>query len=173
MDRQRTASSSYRHGPQYARLNSQAGAGGWVSADDYGYYGYQWRQIDLENPHTIVTRVATQGRTTWNHWVTAYKVQYSNDGQNFNYYKEQGQDTVKVKLTKRERPPVWLYFKRQVVIAHFIRFKKKLFLIFFLNTPLKAPSTPHPNHITQKYNLIEAFFGSVEKLSYTRVSRKP
>ena len=61
LDRQITASSSYspRHGPQYARLNSQAGAGGWVSAEDYGYYGYQWLQIDLGNPHTIVTRVAT------------------------------------------------------------------------------------------------------------------
>jgi len=82
LDRQLTASSSYspRDGPQYARLNSQAGAGGWVSAENFGYYGYQCLQIDLENPHIIVTRVATQGRTTWNQWVTAYKLQYSNDG---------------------------------------------------------------------------------------------
>ncbi|XP_078343423.1 retinoschisin-like [Oculina patagonica] len=51
----------------------------------------QWLQVDLGKPDTIVIRVATQGRFDVNYqWVTMYKLQYSNDGVNFQYYKEQG-----------------------------------------------------------------------------------
>ena len=62
----------------------------------------QWLQIDLGN-QTNVTRVATQGRnhSNWHHghhsqWVTKYKVQYRDDGVNFQYYREQGKATDKV-----------------------------------------------------------------------------
>ncbi len=51
----------------------------------------QWLQVDLGKPDTIVIRVATQGRFDVNYqWVTMYKLQCSNDGVNFQYYKEQG-----------------------------------------------------------------------------------
>ena len=50
----------------------------------------QWLQIDLGNQHTKVTRVATQGRNDYSQWVTKYKLQYSDDGLNFQYYQENG-----------------------------------------------------------------------------------
>ena len=58
----------------------------------------QWLQVDLGNLDPIVTRVATQGRNgyQWMQWVAKYQLLYSKDGVNFQYYKEQGQNTVKV-----------------------------------------------------------------------------
>lgn len=55
----------------------------------------QWLQVDLGR-HTKVTGIATQGRNGYPQWVTKYKLQYSNDGVNFQYYREQGQTTEKV-----------------------------------------------------------------------------
>ena len=57
----------------------------------------QWLQIDLGVQYTSVTRVATQGRNGADQWVKTYKLQYSNDGEAFQYYKEQGQTTEKVR----------------------------------------------------------------------------
>ena len=58
----------------------------------------QWLQIDLGSQFTRVTGVATQGRNDrYSQWVRRYKLLYSNNGENFQYYKEQGQSTVKVK----------------------------------------------------------------------------
>lgn len=56
----------------------------------------QWLQVDFANRFTTVTRVATQGRTVHNQWVTMYRLQYSNDGAEFQYYKEQRQTAIKV-----------------------------------------------------------------------------
>ena len=71
--------------PQYA--------GSW-SADKKDLQ--QWLQVDLGSQYTRVTRVATQGRHDYSQWVTKYKLQYSNDGVNFQYYREQGQNVGKV-----------------------------------------------------------------------------
>ena len=57
----------------------------------------QWLQVDLGSEHTKVTRVATQGRHDYPQWVTKYKLQYSNDGVNFQFYREQRQTEDKVK----------------------------------------------------------------------------
>ena len=56
----------------------------------------QLLQIDLGNMNTKVTRVASQGRDGSNQWVTKYKLQYSTDGVNFQYYKDEGQNVDKV-----------------------------------------------------------------------------
>ena len=63
----------------------------------------QWFQIDvlgLNRKYVRVTRVATQGRDSTAYGgvqcVKTYKLQYSNDGVNFQYYKENGQTTAKV-----------------------------------------------------------------------------
>ena len=65
----------------------------------------QWLQIDvlsLNRKYVRVTRVATQGRDSTAYGgvqcVKTYKLQYSNDGVNFQYYKENGQTTAKVIL---------------------------------------------------------------------------
>ena len=100
-DEQITASSEYdpNHAAIQSRLHFQAGngkTGAWSagSNDDS-----QWLQIDLIGQY-IVTRVATQGRNGHAQWVTEYKLQYGDDGNNFQYYRKQGQtiDMVKIKF---------------------------------------------------------------------------
>ena len=61
--------------------------------------GNQWLKVDLGTFYTAVTRVATQGRngTSYRQWVTKYKLQYSDDGENFKYYTEEGQNIHKVR----------------------------------------------------------------------------
>jgi len=56
----------------------------------------QWLQVDLGNQQTAVTRVATQGKNGYSHWVTKYKLQYSYDGFSFQYYREQEKSPEKV-----------------------------------------------------------------------------
>ena len=65
----------------------------------------QWLQIDLGNQHTKVKRIATQGRNAFNQWVTKYKLLFSDNGVNFHYYKEQGNQAIKVRqsLTTNRR----------------------------------------------------------------------
>ena len=64
----------------------------------------QWLQIDLKSHHTIITRVATQGGKRHNPeendagWVTKYKLQYGDDGEHFQYYKNHTTTEEKVKL---------------------------------------------------------------------------
>ena len=99
-DRQMNASSEWSatHSPSHARLNYQptspSMAGSWsVRTSDI----HQWLQVDLESRFTKVTRIATQGRWDYDQWVTKYKLQYSKNGVNFLYFREQGQTKDKVK----------------------------------------------------------------------------
>ena len=98
-DRQISASSQldFNHAVIQARLHFKATAdkaGSWSArSNDVN----QWLQVDLGSRHTKVTRVATQGRNDSLQWITKYKLQYSDDGVNFQYYKEQGQTAAKVK----------------------------------------------------------------------------
>ena len=99
-DAQISASSQWDnyHGPRRARLNGKRSAGNGVGAwcaitNDI----YQWLQVDLRK-YTTVTRIATQGRSDWgNQWVTKYRLQYSEDGVNFHFYKALGQDSAMVR----------------------------------------------------------------------------
>ena len=98
-DAQITASSAYssRHAAYNGRLNRKAGvtnsAGSWTARTSNAN---EWLQIDLGNHYTTVSGVATQGRNGYGQWVKQYKLQYSNDGTNFQYYREQGQSSDKV-----------------------------------------------------------------------------
>ena len=99
-DAQISASSQWDnyHGPRRARLNGKRSAGNGVGAwcaitNDI----YQWLQVDLRK-YITVTRIATQGRSDWgNQWVTKYRLQYSEDGVNFHFYKALGQDSAMVR----------------------------------------------------------------------------
>ena len=105
IDAQITASSEqddvHVHAASHARLNFQEipnkEAGAWVS-DPIDVN--PWLQVDLGALDTKVTRVATQGRNSLNypHWVTKYKLQYGGNEKAFQYYREPGQDTDKVKM---------------------------------------------------------------------------
>ena len=97
-DAQITASSEYdsSHAAIHARLNFKAGGGkrgGWSARSSDAN---QWIQVTLGS-YTKITGVATQGRDGVGQWVTKYQLQYSDDGVNFDYYKEPGQTSPKVK----------------------------------------------------------------------------
>ena len=100
-DKQISASSEWdsNHAPIQGRLQfTKTGAkqGAWCALYNNAN---QWLQIDLRVQHRV-TRVATQGRNgAHSQWVTEYKLQYSNDGVMFQYYREEGQATDKVKNT--------------------------------------------------------------------------
>ncbi len=84
------------HSAIQSRINFK-GAGGirgaWSAASNSRN---QWLQIDLGSQYTKVTRVATQGRGDYPQWVTKYKLEFSNDGVNFQYYRGQGKVIDKV-----------------------------------------------------------------------------
>ena len=97
-DVQISASSKWnnRLGAERARLNGikvQGKLGAWRSG--YNRLG-QWLQVDLEK-YTTVTGLATQGRSDYSQWVTKYRMQYSDDGVSFQWYKEQTIGSVKVR----------------------------------------------------------------------------
>ena len=56
----------------------------------------QWLQIHLGDQYVNVTRIATQGCGMPEEWVTSYKLQYSDDGEIFQFYVETGKNTEKV-----------------------------------------------------------------------------
>ena len=98
-DAQISASSQWHdnNGPHRARLNRRrfgSKKGAWSSLKNDIY---QWLQVDL-GTYTTVTRIATQGRSDMSQWVTKYRLQYSEDGVNFHFYKALGQDSAKVRL---------------------------------------------------------------------------
>lgn len=99
-DGQISASSEWsdRHAANLGRLHFKGASGkvgSWSSrTNDFN----QWLQVDLRHQHNNITRVATQGRHDHGQWVSKYKLQYSDDGVNFLYYKDQGQTTEKVKI---------------------------------------------------------------------------
>ena len=91
-DNQISASSQLNgnHSAIQARLHSKAGA--WSPlTDDLS----QWLQVDLGSD-TRVTRVATQGSNAYNESVTYYKLQFSDDGVTFQFYKDVGDSSAKV-----------------------------------------------------------------------------
>ena len=91
-----SASSQYRddHAPFHGRLGFKEGAGCWSAKTEDAN---QWLQVDLGSVYTKVTGVATQGRHSQSHWVTKYKIQYGDDGVNFESYTEKDQSADKVK----------------------------------------------------------------------------
>ena len=85
-DSQITASSEHSssHGITNARLNrpAQSGTTGAWSAGTNDIN--QWMQVEFETS-TWMNGVIIQGRSDYNQWVTEYKVQYSADGENWQY----------------------------------------------------------------------------------------
>ena len=81
----------------------------------------QWLQVDFVSQYTTVTGVATQGRNVGSQWVTMYRLQYGNDGVNFQYYKEKGQTAIKVNSWHSLHQQVQYY-----IFLSFISFGKLL-----------------------------------------------
>jgi len=91
-----SASSQFdgNHLPTHGRLHFKGGHGAWAAgANDPN----QWFQIDLR-VEANVSFVATQGRYgDPNQRVTQYKLQYSKDGVTFQFYKQTGESSEKVR----------------------------------------------------------------------------
>lgn len=81
----------------------------------------QWLQIDLGDKNTKVTGVATQGRQDTDQWVTSYKLQYGNDGVNFQYYKKQGED--KEFPGNSDRDTIVFHGLNPPINARYVRFR--------------------------------------------------
>lgn len=120
---QLSASSEWdkNHGAKRGRLNiKREGAlrGAWSSRrNDQN----QWLQIDLRTRYTAVKGIATQGRDDWNQWVTRYRLQYGNDGNNFEFYTEvAGQSAMKEFTGNKDRFTI-VFHKLRPVFARFIR----------------------------------------------------
>ena len=79
------------HEARQGRLNLK---GSWSA---YANDAEQWLQIDLGSNPVTVTRVATQGSNLKSQWVINYTLKYSDDGLNFQLYKQQGQSEHKVR----------------------------------------------------------------------------
>ena len=90
------SASSYWDGsvtPDDGRLNYKGNNVAWAArTNDL----YQWLQIDLR-VKTNVTFVATQGRNGYSQRVTKYRLQYSNNGNSFQGYKQNGESSDKVR----------------------------------------------------------------------------
>ena len=99
-DSQITASSEWgvNCSPKQARLHTKSnGCSCWASLkNDLN----QWLQVDF-GKITPVTHVATQGKNTLSHrqWVKKYKLQFSDDGASFLFYKRQGESSDAVNRT--------------------------------------------------------------------------
>ncbi|XP_067054179.1 uncharacterized protein [Acropora muricata] len=133
-DQQITASSEYdgNHAAKQGRLFFQETpklSGSW-SVAPHELSRLSWLQVDLQNKHTKVTGVATQGRNYNNfwsgpyyQWVTSYKLDYSDNGVSFLYYKEGGKATDKVFSGNTDRETVVYQAVNPPIRARFIRFR--------------------------------------------------
>ncbi|XP_044179862.1 uncharacterized protein LOC122961279 [Acropora millepora] len=90
----------------------------------------QWLQVDLYDEESIISRVATQGRNqdvSWvlanSQWVERYKLQYSNDGRDFEYYHEQGKSTAKEFTGNTDENSIVLHDLIPPIRARYIRFR--------------------------------------------------
>ena len=98
-DGQISASSEWNsnHAAHQARLHFPGAPGKSASWSARVNNANQWLQIDLGNKNPKVTAIATQGRGDYDQWVTKFKLEYSNDGYHFYYYKDPGQVVPKVR----------------------------------------------------------------------------
>ena len=86
--------------PWQARLNNiqkSGSSGSWSSGSNA--IG-QYLQIDL-GKERVVNKIATQGRPSFDQWVTSYKLLFSSDGANWNEHENNG--VVKVNAVKVTR----------------------------------------------------------------------
>lgn len=57
----------------------------------------QWLEVFMGDQLTDVTGVATQGSRDFNFWVIWYKLMFSDNGGTFQYFRKNGQVSVKVR----------------------------------------------------------------------------
>jgi len=168
-DSQITASSEWnvKHSPERARLHTKETSnaiGAWASlTNDLN----QWLQVDL-NKITTVTHVATQGRNSRSpvQMVTKYKLQFSDDGASFLFYKRQGESSdavnsnrvrrYSISLGVRRMIPVRRIIRRQVghFFVHIDRYYEKCCCISFMTFLLKQTFQQRILHISLLFTVL-------------------
>ncbi|XP_015761858.1 PREDICTED: EGF-like repeat and discoidin I-like domain-containing protein 3 [Acropora digitifera] len=131
LDKQITASSQFDaiHAAHQGRLNFQGVEGGssWKAGSWSARVNdqHQWLQVELLKEESLVTSVATQGRNSRNNnqWVTKYKLQYSNNDVNFEYYQDEGQTTTKVFTGNADGDSIVRHNLNPPIRARYIRFQ--------------------------------------------------
>ena len=93
--------------------------------------GNQWLQIDLGGHHDNVTGVATQGRNDHNQWVAKYKLMYSYDGVNFQYYMGQEEDKVNIMFCA-----IYVIQKLRIFVEGIAFIKRYVVFFFYFNARL-------------------------------------
>ncbi|XP_068700748.1 retinoschisin-like isoform X2 [Montipora foliosa] len=124
-DAQIQASSEYdlNHAAIQGRLNFQKSGekrGAWAAKYSDSN---QWLQIDLQGSYTKVTAVASQGRNDFDLWVTKYKLQYSNDGVTFRYFREEGQTVDKEFAANNDKNSIIYHKLNPPIMARYVRFR--------------------------------------------------
>ena len=179
LDSQISASSEWasNHAAQQGRLHfvkTVYRTGAWSArSNDLN----QWLQVDLLNT-TRVSGVATQGRNgcPCDQWVTKYKLQYSEDGQAFKFYRRSGDisDTVGTNKT----PCTKTLFLKIIIITIIIIGLVQIYLTLPLWTGRKTPSLAlgicefHQSYFYTHYTLLinrKLVSGEVRKLLFSVV----
>ena len=138
---------------------------------------HQWLQVDLLNT-TRVSGVATQGRNgcSCNQWVTKYKLQYSEDGQAFKFYRRSGDKSDTVGTNKT--PCTKTLFLKIIIITIIIIGLVQIYLTLPLWTGRKTPSLAlgicefHQSYFYTHYTLLinrKLVSGEVRKLLFSVV----
>ena len=83
--------------PWQARLNNPRTLGSYGSWSALQNATGQYLQIDL-GKERVVNKIATQGRPSYDQWVTSYKLLFSSNGAKWNEYQNNG--VVKVNAVK-------------------------------------------------------------------------
>ncbi|CAH3160109.1 unnamed protein product [Porites lobata] len=105
------------HEASQGRLNLK---GSWSA---YANDAKQWLQIDLGSNRLTVTRVATQGSNFQSQWVINYTLKYSDDGLNFQLYKQQGQSEHKVFVGNTDENTIVYNELNGSIVARYTRFQ--------------------------------------------------
>ena len=104
-DAQITSSSEYHpsHAAKNARLNFQAGSGRAGAWSALLPDSSPWLQVDFTRI-VALAKIATQGRSDYDQWVTSYSLSHSVDRHHFEMYKLCGEIKVRINTSAREAP---------------------------------------------------------------------
>ncbi|XP_035669160.1 chitin synthase chs-2-like [Branchiostoma floridae] len=108
------------NGPHRARLHMKRdanGGGGWTAEE---FNDYQYLQIDL-GEEMVFTGVITQGKAGTNEWVTKYRLLYIDDGEQWQYYRDNSGQPVEFAGNRDADTPVRQLLDKPIT-TRFVRF---------------------------------------------------
>lgn len=171
------SSSDYNQysGAERSRLNEKREGnfyGGWAPKHaDIG----QWLQIDLGKA-TKITRIATQGRSDANWWVTKYKLSYSNGGR-FLFYKNGEVKITEGTITMNDPFRIFRYeCPKKTFCNHqycIIKLSLKILHLYRPSNPLSCINVPYRTfHSSFRFVLSQHSYKFQNKLIFQHATPK-